>query len=563
MAGKGRASPRYAAEVAARAPGRPLSGRRAARARRAALLAVAGAGLLSLLLLALRGSLSTANVALLYLLPVLVGATLGGLAPGILAALVSAFALDLLFIPPYGTLSVSSGQDFLTLMLYLAVGALVAELAERARRRAEEAGRREAASALLYDLSTALLAGDVPEILQALVERIGRAFELQSCAILLPDEHGKLALRSVAGNPPAEGSGDPMRQVDAVAAWAFANGEMVSLALERSARFQDRVRRPAGTGVSAIGGDALVILPLRSGSGGALHSVGVLRMVRPQERPLSDEEIRLLGAFGTQAALAVERAQLASASAEAAVLRESDRAKSVLLSNVSHELRSPLTTIRGAAESLLQDEVELDAATREDLLRSVRDEAERLGTLVSNLLDLSRLEAGSVRLDRHLYDLGEIAGGVAARLAPRLARHRLRMQLDPHGGLVQVDYAMMEQVVANLLDNAAKYAPDGSTVILSIAASGDAVELAVEDEGPGIPPAARQRVFERFYRHPQVTRRDAPGSGLGLAICRAVVEAHGGRIWIEDGAHSGARVRVRLPRAVAETDLPEATGVPA
>jgi two-component system sensor histidine kinase KdpD len=524
-------------------PARVFEGRIA----RAAALSLALAFALSLLLLALRDRLSTANIALLYLLPVLTGATLGGLVSGVVASVACVLAFDLLFIPPYGTLSVASGQDVLTLLLYLAVGALAAELAGRARMRAEEAGRRAAANALLYDLSTALLAGELPAILQAMAERIARAFGLSSCCILLPDEGGALQVRACGGAPEQLDAGEHARQVAAVAEWAYRQGEVVALALNRSAQFGDRVRRRSGDRPAAMPGEALLFVPLRSGAE-TQGSIGLLRLVRPADRPLTDEDTRMLTAFGAQAALAVERAQLATASAEAVVLRESDRAKTALLSNVSHELRTPLTTIRVAAESLLQEDVRLDEATRVDLLVSVRDESERLGGLVANLLDLSRLEAGALRLERHLYDLGEIVGGVTARLASRLSRHAVEVEVDPAVGLVLVDYALMDQVVANLLDNAAKYAPEGTAIWVEVVEDGQEVVMRVKDGGPGIPPAAQERVFDRFYRHPQAVK-GTTGTGLGLAICKAVVEAHGGRIWIEAGQASGTTVCVVLPRA--------------
>jgi two-component system sensor histidine kinase KdpD len=522
-------------------------------------LALACALSLTLLLLAVRDRLSIANVALLYLLPVVVGATLGGLVPGVLAAIACAFTFDLLFIQPYGTLSIASGQDVLTLLIYLGIGALVAELSGHARGRAEEAARRAATNALLYDLSGVFLAGDLDSVLKELVQQLGEAFNLRSCGILLPDEHGILQSRAHWGPELGLTSPEDKRQLDAVAAWAYAQGDAVGLSLDRpapatsvrrSSLHQEasvpRVRAPKET---------VLFLPLRTGqASGGEQTTGVLALARPVGGPLTDEETRLLATFATQAALAVDRARLADASAQAAILRESDRAKSTLLSNVSHDLRTPLTTIRGAAESLLAPDVVLDEQTRQELLASVRDEAERLTALVGNLLNLSRLEAGALRPERHLYNLSEIAGSVIARLRPRLARHNVDLELAPDMPLVLVDYGLFEQVLVNLLDNAARYAPEGSTITVRVRREGDQVLLIVADQGPGIPRSARNRVFERFYRLPD-TSGTSTGTGLGLAICHAVVAAHSGRIWIENGPEPGTTICIALPIPPAPTAI--------
>jgi two-component system sensor histidine kinase KdpD len=263
--------------------------------------------------------------------------------------------------------------------------------------------------------------------------------------------------------------------------------------------------------------------------------------------PLTEEETRLLATFATQAALAVDRARLADESAQAAILRESDRAKSTLLSNVSHDLRTPLTTIRGAAESLLASDVLLDEQTRQELLTSIRDDAERLTALVGNLLGLSRLEAGSLQPEQHLYNLSEIVGSVLVRLRQQLARHQVSLVMAPEVPPVLVDYMLFEQVLVNLLDNAVKYSPEDTTITIRLRREGGQVILSVADQGPGIPRTARNRVFERFYRLPEIAGKRGAGTGLGLAICQAVVAAHGGRIWIENGPEPGTTISIALP----------------
>ncbi|HVC83565.1 MAG TPA: ATP-binding protein [Chloroflexota bacterium] len=519
----------------------PLPMATARRSARGGLLALALAVLLTVVLLALRADLSIANVALLYLLPVLAGATVGGLIPGVVASVLCTLAFDLLFIRPYGTLTVQSGQDVLTLGLYLSVGALAAELAARARARTEEVARRAATTALLYDLSSVFLAGDLDTMLYALVERLTAAFSLLSCAILLPNGAGVLQTRAHAGMPLVQSGSEEERHLLAVAGWAHERDEVVGLSLSPS----------HDDGPASAPTESILVLPLRTGRApNEVHTTGVLTLARPARMPLTSEERRLLETFATQAALAVDRARLAEESAQAVILRESDRAKTALLSNVSHDLRTPLTVIGGAAESLLADDVGFDASTRRDLLTSIRDESGRLTTLVSNLLNLSRLEAGALRPDRHLYHLPEIVSRVLGRMDSRLAGHQVRTCLDPGAPAVLLDYLLVEQVLVNLLDNAIKYTPAGSTITIDLRVHDDQVVLGVSDNGPGIPPADRERVFERFYRLPGEAAHRTPGTGLGLAICQAIIQAHGGNIAITDGQGTGVSIRVALPLAV-------------
>jgi two-component system sensor histidine kinase KdpD len=526
----------------------------------AAVFALLFSAVLSAALLPLRGQLSTANVVLLLLLPVLAGAMLGGLLSGVVASVSGTLAFDLLFLPPYGRFSVDSTQDVLTLVLYLGMGALTADLARRARQRADEATRRADASALLYDLSRALLSGGLQDVLRALVTRIGELFELDSCAILLAGDDQSLQVRASWGREFVPPSAEDARQLDAVAAWTRREGEPLSLSLHRPLRFRDRVHvRRAGPDPSGSPSEEVVFLPLLTGSDeGDRKVIGLLRLVRMASQQLKDEDLRVLTTFGTQAALAVERARFAEAAAAASVLRASDAAKSALLANVSHELRTPLTTIRAAAESLVEPQVSIDATTRGELLESIRQESERLSLLVANLLDLSRLEAGALKPDMHLYDLSEIIGGVLTRLAPRLAHHCVHLAIDEPLEPLLLDYALMDQVMVNLLDNAVKYTPAGTAITVGAHRGESEIILSIQDEGPGIPPEVRSQVFTRFYRVTGSNRPAVPGTGLGLAICSAAVQAMGGRIWIDAQYNRGVRMYIALPVVAAVAAAPDA-----
>jgi two-component system sensor histidine kinase KdpD len=264
------------------------------------------------------------------------------------------------------------------------------------------------------------------------------------------------------------------------------------------------------------------------------------------------EEEEVLASFANQAALALERTRLADEEARAAVLARSDDLKSALLAAVSHDLRTPLAAIKASVTSLLDPGVAWDEETRIEFLHAIDEETDRLTRLVSNLLDLSRVEGGALRPQKEWYDVAELVGDVAARLAGMAAGHHLRADIPIELPLVRFDYVEIAQVLTNLVENAVKYTPPGATIAISARAADGVVELAVSDTGPGIPAADATRVFERFHRGERTGR--VSGLGIGLTISKGLVEAHGGRIWIEPGAGTGTTVRFSLPvDAVAGT----------
>jgi two-component system sensor histidine kinase KdpD len=302
-------------------------------------------------------------------------------------------------------------------------------------------------------------------------------------------------------------------------------------------------------------GGKWLFLPLHTGSG----PIGVIGIDRDMPGPLlTPDERRLLDALADQAAVAIERISLARGLAETRVLAETERLRAALLTSISHDLRTPLATILGTVSSLRNFADKYDAAQRAELLADLHDEAERLNRFVSNLLDMTRLESGAIELNLDLVDVGEIVGTALQRAGSVLAQHRIEVDIAADLPMLHLDAILFEQILFNLLDNAAKYAPLGSRIDVQARRDGDVVAVAVADEGPGIPPGDLERIFDKFYRVQAQDRRRA-GTGLGLAICRGFVEAQGGHIAAQNRRdRSGAVLTIRIP--VPETaKIPERT----
>jgi two-component system sensor histidine kinase KdpD len=263
-------------------------------------------------------------------------------------------------------------------------------------------------------------------------------------------------------------------------------------------------------------------------------------------RFIEPEQLHMLETFASQTALAVERARLAEEAEQARVQMETERLRSSLLSSVSHDFRTPLAAITGAASSLLEDDGEpLAPATHRELAQSIYDEAERLNRLVRNLLDMTKLQAGAVTVNKEWQPLEEVVGAALTRLEKLLGDHPVSTELPVDLPLVPIDGVLIEQAMVNLLENAVKYTPPRALIEISAWRDAGAVVVEVADHGPGLPPGEEQRIFDKFYRAPTVG--STTGVGLGLTICRAIIEAHGGRIWAENRPGGGAAFRFTLP----------------
>jgi two-component system, OmpR family, sensor histidine kinase KdpD len=431
-----------------------------------------------------------ANLSMLYLLVIQVTAVLGGRLAAIVAALLSFLALNWYFLHPIGHWTVSNPDEWLALLFFLVTGIISGQMAAELRARAREAREREREMATLYELGTATAGQEELEpILAFLAARIRERFGGAQCDFLLWDR-------------------------------------------------EDQLRPLAGT--SALADGPVTEFPLRSGN----RDFGRMRLGRRTDGwPHSSADRRLLNAVSRHAAMAIERARLTR---EARLLRDSDQLKSTLLSAVSHDLRTPLAGIKALTTALLQQDVSLSPELVNDALQGIDEETDRMTRLVSDLMDLSRIEAGVLKPSREPVLIPDLIDDTQHRLGPVAAGRRIEREVGTDLPVVRLDYVQMQQVLTNLLENAARYTPPGTPITVGAAISEGALELWVADQGPGIAPELRERVFDRFYRL-EHHETEPHGTGMGLAISRGLVQAHGGRLWIEETPGGGATFRLRVP----------------
>lgn len=462
------------------------------------------------------GRLAQVNIVMVYLLGVVLVASRFGRGPAILASVLSVLTFDFFFVPPYLTFAVSDSQYLVTFGVMLTVALLISALTARVRLQAEAARTRERRTAALYAMSREFAgARDTEQLLRVATQHIGEVFE-SDIVVLLPD--GTERLVSML-NPAEFFLGDDEQTV---ARWVFANAQV------------------AGATTTTLPGAQATYLPLVASRG----TVGVVG-VRPAQtnRFLDPEQLHLLEAFTNQTALAVERLGLAQQAEQARIQVETEQLRNALLSSVSHDLRTPLAVITGATSALLEEAA--CAQPHRTLLQTVYDEAERLNRLVRNLLDMTRLESGTLQVHKEWHSLEEVIGVALARVEKQLEHHPLAVHLEPDLPLVPLDALLIEQVLINLLENAVRYTPPGSPLTLCAWVRDEAVFVELADCGPGLPSGDEQRVFDKFHR--VQTGSQGGGVGLGLTICRGIIEAHGGRIEAENRPGGGAVFRFALP----------------
>ncbi|HEY1014550.1 MAG TPA: DUF4118 domain-containing protein, partial [Herpetosiphonaceae bacterium] len=469
----------------------------------------------------MHGAFDQSNLIMVYLLGVTGIAFRYGRGPSIMGALLSVAAFDFFFVQPYLTFAVSDVQYVLTFLVMLTVALVISTLAVQLRAQAELARQRERRTAALYAMTRELasLRGLDP-LLQAAARHISAVFGGET-ALLLPDASGALQ--------PKTGLADGISERErGTAQWVYDHGRM------------------AGRSTDTLPSASATYLPLVAARG----PVGVLG-VRPadEKRLLDPEQIHLLETFANQTTVAIERAHLAEEAYAAGVQVETERLRNALLSSVSHDLRTPLASITGAASTLLDAEDALPLPVRQELAQTIVDESERLNRLLTNLLEMTRLEAAGVRIRKEWQPLEEVIGVALAQFDRQLGRRPVTVEVPDDLPLVPLDGLLIGQVLANLLDNALKYTPPGSPLALSAAHAGQAVEVRLADAGPGVPEAALAAIFQKFYRvRPDERLAHAGASvGLGLTICQGIIEAHGGRIWAENRPGGGAVFAFTLP----------------
>jgi two-component system sensor histidine kinase KdpD len=495
------------------APAIALSGATEPREFVFAAAAVAACTLVSA---ALRSVFSPVNLVMFYLLGIVAIAMRSSRRAALLACIASVAAFDFFCVPPYLTFAISDTEYVFTFLVMLVVAITVSTLTIRIRAQAAYAVDRESRTQALYRLARELT-GDLRDFEAArIATEITR--EVFGCrvVIFLCETGGKVSFRRrTTDDLPVP------RAEEGVAQWVV-----------------DHQQR-AGKGTDTLPGSSALYVPLR----GSRHVLGVMAVL-PENGAMAPEQIHLLEVFATQIALALERSQISEQAREAKVRMETEQMRNSLLSAVSHDLRTPLASITGAASSLLSHGHQLDEKTRRELMESIEQEAHRLSRLVNNLLEMTRLESGAVEIRRDWHSIEEIAGAALHRLEPALAGRPVRVDMPAELPLVSVDGVLLEQVFINLLENAAKHTPEGSAILISASAGRNQAIIEVADRGPGFAPGEETRVWEKFYRG---NTGDVRGAGLGLAICRAIVTAHGGTIEAENRAGGGALIRMAIP----------------
>lgn len=488
-----------------------------------------GIAAVTLLCLPLAPHVSLVNIIMLYLLAVVGLAARLGRGAGIASSIAGVLAFDYFFVPPRLSFAVSDTQYLLTFSVMLVVALLVSGLTASLARQAQVLTHRERRAHELYDLATQLSGALVVEQIVAItLERLRGLFGADA-AVLLPDGSGTITV--------APGQEAPLPGADlGIAQWVYEN------------------EQAAGYGTDTIAAANALYLPLKA----PMRTRGVLALRLPNPRQIAvPEQRRLLEALAAQIALALERVHFVEVAQETQVRIASEQLRNSLLSAVSHDLRTPLTAIVGLAHSLAQRQ--LSAVDRVEAEEALYDEAMRLNNLVRNLLDMAQLRSGSIALNRQWQPVEEVVGSAVTAMRRHLGAHELSTAVPANAPWVWIDSVLIERVLVNLIENAVKYTPAGTRIVISGIAQRRELEIRVCDNGPGIAADARAQLFEHFVRGPEAT--ETPGTGLGLAIARAIVEAHQGRIWTTEVPEGGICFAFALP--LAGPTLPEMDSVPA
>jgi two-component system sensor histidine kinase KdpD len=476
---------------------------------------VVSMGVATAAMLPFRSHVSVAAAALVFVLPVVGAMVFGGAWVGLLAVLLGFVVLDVVFIPPYWRLSVGSGQNWLALIVYVAVVLLVARVVWWLQQLRADSARHAADSRRLLELSEFLVADKpVQDLLGVVASSVRSAFNLETVALLLPSgETGYLEV--VASDGPELGGESLERILPAPGTPASLTGSIVAGALLRQIPLTAR-GRPVG-----------------------------LLVLRGRALDLHDRD--LLATYANHAAVAIERAQLRDQALRAELLQEVDEWRAALVGTVAHDLRTPLASIKVAVSDLREPGIVLPETARRDLLETIEEQTDRLTRLVSTVLDLWRLEAGALRPKREPLAVDDLIDEAVALVERSLDASRLRRVMAPELPLLEVDPILIAQALANLLENAARHSPPDAEILVEATLRpglADEIEIAVSDSGPGVPPDQRELIFELFHRGV-----DGGRAGLGLAIAKAFVEAHGGRVGVGATRAGGARFVLTLPAA--------------
>src|SRR6266480_1521926 len=492
------------------------------------------------------------DISLAYLLIVLALASTRGLYAAVLSALVAFFSFDYFLVPPLYAFTIGRFEEWLALFVFLATAIITGQLASAMRLRAEQASRQARETRILYELVRATNSEeDLEQQLSIVAHAIVDVFSswgVRDCAILLPDTRGKLILQASA------------LQVDeeATASWVMTQDQAVelhdvSLAPQLSTSSAPRAIVRSTAAILPMR-RYMRMIPLKMGQ----KVVGVVRLLIEDDprlftreksmgidRDRSNPATAFFWTFLDQAASVIERARLRRESLQIELLKRTDALRAALLSSVSHDLRTPLSSIKAAASSLLQEDVQWDEEARRSFALAIEQEADRLNRLVGNLLDMSRIEGEALKPEKEWYPVDELIHDVLGHMQPILQGRSVVTELPTDLPPVELDYLQMDQVLTNLIENAVRYTPIESPIEITAHLEGEQMVISVADRGPGIPPVDLERIFDKFYR--VLGTQHTTGSGLGLAVSKGLIEAHGGRIWAENREGGGAVFRFTLP----------------
>ncbi len=473
---------------------------------------------------------SSVNMMLFYLLCVVFTAVYWGLGPAFLVSFLSIGTQDYFFMSPYMSFGPPNFQDILSLLVLMVVSVITSYLAFRLRRKTEEAKRRELEAATLYaisrDLSTST---ELESCIHTIIQRAKIIFGYNAI-LFLPNPENRGLLKPYSDNPNFRVDNQELSE----ATWSFQNSHEAGRNTANFINAKDRY------------------FPLVTARG----PVGVMALWNDgAELSLSDEQVKLLKTFSDLIAVTIENIHLAEQARHVEVLKTSEKLQSALLNSISHDLRTPLASVIGVLSSLQEEGMGLNEANKINLVQVAREEADRLNHLIGNLLDMSRIEGGAVRITRQSSDVADLIGVALEQLQSLSANHRIEINISTELPFVSVDFSLIVQVLVNILDNAAKYSPPGSIIDITGSQKGKEIEIEVADRGIGIPSQDLQHVFNKFYR---VQRPGGvAGTGLGLAICKGFVEAHGGHIIAENRLGGGTIIRMTLPVAEPITSKEE------
>lgn len=478
-------------------------------------------GLITLVSKMAGGLLDLTDVAMLFLLPVLYAGAFVGVTPSIVAAVGSVLAFDIFFVPPLFHITVHDLHYLISFAVFLLVAIVTGLLASRLRRQILESSQSETRARTLYRLSQELtMVSTVDKFSKVFVQQANRMFNIDT-TLYLPESDSTVKLAATSA---VNGEAAIEEPEAAVAAWAFEHGQTV------------------GAGTNTLPSAKATYYPLKT-EDGVIGVVGFIAEQNPAVTPLKQQEA--FQAITSLATLALNKLLLTLTRQHVQTLEASERLWNALFDSVSHDLRTPLSSITGAVTTLLDQHTEFTAEQKSSLLRNIEKGSARMNRLVGKLLDMARVESGSLRIKVEWCDIQDIVGVALSDISEALEEHEVTVTIQPGLPLIQADFGLIVQVQINLIDNAIKYSPEGSEIEIVWGLVGEEILSSVGDRGPGISKEEKETIFDKFSR--LSTARRVQGTGLGLSICRGMVEAHGGRIWVEDRPGGGSLLRFSLP----------------